>query len=100
MSGEPGAGPDQAAALRTEQILTEIRRNQLEWDRILVEAERMRLDRDRIRAETDQRRIDAQRTQQEMRYEPLKFLLSGMAAGAGLVGASVALAAFFFSRLH
>ena len=100
MSATPEVDPTQAEVLRIEQVITEIRRNRLDWDRILAETERMRLDRDRTRAETEQRRIDAQRTQQEMRYEPLKFLLSGMAAGVGLVGASVALAAFFFSRIH
>ena len=86
MSATPEINPAQAEALRIEQIITEIRRYRIDMDRIL--------------AETDQRRVDAQRTQQEMRYEPLKFLLSGMAAGAGLVGGSVALAAFLLGRIH
>lgn len=86
MSGASGPAAEQAEALRIEQVITEIRRNRLDWDGIL--------------AETEQRRIDAQRTQQEMRYEPLKFLLSGMAAAAGLVGAGVALGAFLVSRMH
>jgi len=83
-AAEPPA--EQSEALRIERIITEIRRNRLDWDRIL--------------AETEQRRIDAQRTQQEMRDEPLKFLLSGTAAAVGLVGAGVALGAFLVSRIH
>ena len=61
------------------------------------------IDQPRLRqiiADIDQKRIDMLRKEQKMRYEPLKFLLSGLAAGAGLVGASVVLAAFFLSRIH
>ncbi len=79
MSGTIRPSPEQIDAIKLQQIITDIDHRRLDMDCVLA---------------------DRDRKQQEMRYEPLKFMLQGMAAAAALVGAGVALGAFLFSHVH
>jgi hypothetical protein len=74
------------------RIEAQTRQAQADIDRASVQTRQALADIDRAAAQTRQAYVDAERKRQEMTYQPIIALISGMTAGAAFLAAGFALA--------
>jgi multidrug resistance efflux pump len=77
---------------QTRQAYADAERARADIDRAAAQTRQANADIDRAAAQTRQAYADAERKRQEMTYQPIIALISGMTAGAALLAAGFALA--------